>query len=209
VTDVTIPDGTIMTPNQAFTKTWRFRNVGTCTWTTSYAIVFSTGNSMNGPATQALTGNVNPGQTVDISANLTAPGSTGDYTGYWRLRDGSGVLFNQFYVEIEVQNPATATNTSAPPFAVTSVNFTNSGGCDGFTATANITVNGAGSVTYHFVRSDGATDNNVYAPIVYTAAGTQSVNKSWTTTAAGTHWIDIYIDSPNHQQFGRASFTCP
>jgi len=115
--DVTIPDGTIMTPNQAFTKTWRFRNVGTCTWTPSYAIAFSSGNSMNGPATQALTGNVNPGQTVDISVNLTAPGSSGDYTGYWKFRDGSGVLFDQFYVQIKVQNPATATNTLPPAVA--------------------------------------------------------------------------------------------
>jgi hypothetical protein len=115
--DVTIPDGTIMTPNQAFTKTWRFRNVGACTWTPSYAIVFASGNSMNGPATQALTGNVNPGQTVDISVNLTAPGSTGNYTGYWKFRDGSGVLFDQFYVEIKVQSPATATNTLPPAIA--------------------------------------------------------------------------------------------
>lgn len=124
--DVTIPDGSIMTPNQAFTKTWRFRNVGTCTWTPSYAIVFSSGNSMNGPATQALTGNVNPGQTVDISVNLTAPGSTGNYTGYWKFRDGSGVLFDQFYVEIKVQNPATATNTLPP--AVAQVVLTSIGG---------------------------------------------------------------------------------
>lgn len=115
--DVTIPDGTIMTPNQAFTKTWRFRNVGACTWTPSYAIVFASGNSMNGPATQALTGNVNPGQTVDISVNLTAPGSTGNYTGYWKFRDGSGVLFDQFYVEIKVQSPATVTNTLPPAIA--------------------------------------------------------------------------------------------
>jgi hypothetical protein len=115
--DVTIPDGTIMTPNQAFTKTWRFRNVGACTWTPSYAIVFASGNSMNGPATQALTGNVNPGQTVDISVHLTAPGSTGNYTGYWKFRDGSGVLFDQFYVEIKVQSPATATNTLPPAIA--------------------------------------------------------------------------------------------
>src|SRR5512138_2778546 len=32
VADVTIPDGTVMTPNQAFTKTWRVKNVGTCAW---------------------------------------------------------------------------------------------------------------------------------------------------------------------------------
>lgn len=118
VTDVTIPDGTIMTPGQAFTKTWRLKNAGTCTWTTSYVIAFSDGNAMNGPSTQALVGNVSPGQTIDISVNLTAPVSTGDYTGNWKLRDGSGVLFGKFYVQIKVQKPATATNTVASSHTV-------------------------------------------------------------------------------------------
>ena len=117
VADVTVPDGTIMNPNQTFTKTWRLKNNGTCAWTTSYAIVFSSGNSMNGPATQALTGTVNPGQTVDISVNLTAPGSVDNYRGNWKLRDASGVLFGQFYVDIKVQNPPTATNTLPPAVA--------------------------------------------------------------------------------------------
>ena len=136
VADVTIPDGTIMTPGQNFTKTWRLKNVGTCTWTTSYAIVFSSGNSMNGPATQALTGNVNPGQTVDISANLTAPGSNGDYTGYWKLRDGSGVLFNQFYVQIKVQSPPTATNTLPP--AIAQAALTSVGSEDGYVDSSGV-----------------------------------------------------------------------
>ncbi|MDO8754336.1 MAG: NBR1-Ig-like domain-containing protein [Anaerolineales bacterium] len=111
MTDVTIPDGTIMTPGQTFTKTWRLKNIGACAWTPSYAIAFSDGNAMNGPSTQAMVGTVNPGQTIDISVNLTAPASTGDYTGNWKLRDGSGVLFGKFYVQIKVQNPPTATNT--------------------------------------------------------------------------------------------------
>lgn len=123
ITDVTIPDGTIMTPGQAFTKTWRLKNIGTCAWTPSYAIAFSDGNAMSGPPSQALVGNVSSGQTIDISVNLTAPASTGDYTGNWKLRDGSGVLFGKFYVQIKVQNAATATNTLPP--AVAQVVLTN------------------------------------------------------------------------------------
>ena len=111
VDDVTIPDGTILAPNAAFTKTWRLKNIGTCSWTTSYAIVFSSGEAMNGPATQALTGNVNPGQTIDISVNLTAPSTDGDYKGYWKLRNASSGLFSQFYVDIKVKTPATGPTT--------------------------------------------------------------------------------------------------
>jgi len=102
VADVTIPDGTQFNPGDTFTKTWRLKNVGTCSWTTAYAAVFDSGERMDGPTTQALTGNVNPGQTVDISVDLKAPTANGTYTGNWRLRNGSGVLFAKFYVTIEV-----------------------------------------------------------------------------------------------------------
>ncbi len=70
VSDITVPDGTVFNPNDSFTKTWRLKNSGTCSWTPSYAVVFSNGDAMSGPATQALTANINPGQTMDISVNL-------------------------------------------------------------------------------------------------------------------------------------------
>ncbi|HET6846233.1 MAG TPA: NBR1-Ig-like domain-containing protein [Anaerolineales bacterium] len=105
ITDVTIPDDTILAPNANFTKTWRLRNIGACSWTPSYAVVFQNGEAMSGPATQALTANVNAGQTVDLSVNLKAPSTAGTYTGNWRLRNGSGVAFTNFYVRIKVQPP--------------------------------------------------------------------------------------------------------
>jgi hypothetical protein len=117
IDDVTIPDGTVLDPNETFTKTWRLKNAGTCTWTPSYAVVFSSGESMNGPVNQALAGNVNPGQTVDISVELSAPGVVGNYRGYWKLRNAAGVHFSQFYVDIEVKtstSTATATPTGTP-----------------------------------------------------------------------------------------------
>ncbi len=214
ITDVTIPDGTIMAPNEAFNKKWRLKNIGTCAWT-GFSLIFDSGDAMSGPATKAIS-TLNPGQEVDLDVNLIAPATVGTYRGYWRINTNTGVLVpivngsqgKSFYVDIKVQNPVTATNTSAP-FAVTTVTFTNIGGCGAFTATANITTNGAGSVTYHWVRSDGATDGVSHPAVVYTAAGTQSVNTTWSASGTGTYWIDIYIDTPNNQQFGRASFICP
>jgi hypothetical protein len=101
VSDVTVPDNTDMAPNQEFTKTWRLRNSGACTWA-SYTVVFSSGNAMNGPSTQALPGSIAPNSTVDISVNLKAPASNGTYTGYWMLRNASGQNFGSFYVVIDV-----------------------------------------------------------------------------------------------------------
>jgi hypothetical protein len=109
-----------LAPNENFTKTWRLKNNGSCTWTSSYALIFDSGDSMSGPASKQLTsGTVGPGETMDVSVNLIAPGSPGTYKGYWKLRNGSGVNFgigtggtNPFWVEIEVV-PNTTT-ISAP-----------------------------------------------------------------------------------------------
>ena len=207
----TIPDGTNFNAGDTFTKTWRMKNAGNCTWT-GYALVFDTGEAMSGISPIAI-GTVPPGQEVDLSVNLRAPATNGTYRGYWRIRNGSGVLIpvqggyqgRSFFVEIRVGGGS----GSGGPFAVTSVNMSVSGSCGNFTITANVTANGAGNVTYKWVRSDGAIDNNVHPPIVFAAAGSQSVNTQWFVAAAGNHWMDIYIDSPNHQQFGRANFSCP
>lgn len=205
----TIPDGTNFNAGDTFTKTWRMKNIGNCTWN-GYALVFDNGDAMSGVSPIAI-GTVAPGQEVDLSVNLTAPASSGTYRGYWRIRNASGVLIpvqggyqsKSFFVDIKVGA------SSGGPFAVTSVSMSVSGSCGNFTITANVTANGAGNVTYKWVRSDGAIDGVAHPPIVYAAAGSQAVNTQWFVGAVGSHWMEIYIDSPNHQQFGRANFSCP
>lgn len=102
VSDVTIPDGEDVNAGATFTKTWRLRNDGTCTWTTSYNVVFNNGTQMSGPTTQALTASIEPGATVDVSISLTAPAANGSYTGAWNLRNAAGQNFGYFYVQIDV-----------------------------------------------------------------------------------------------------------
>ena len=117
ITDVTVSDGTVFTPGQSFTKTWRLQNVGTCTWQ-NYSLVFDHGDAMGASPVVPISGTVAPGQQVDISVNLTAPATPGEYKGYWRLRDSGGVVFglttgNPFWVDIKVEAP-TATPTLTP-----------------------------------------------------------------------------------------------
>jgi hypothetical protein len=109
VGDVTIPDGAVFTPGETFIKTWRLQNRGTCTWAPDYTLVFSGGSQMGATTALRLPGYVTPGQTVDVSVALTAPPSTGEFTGYWMLRSPSGLLFGYgdqadkaFYVDILV-----------------------------------------------------------------------------------------------------------
>jgi Ig-like domain from next to BRCA1 gene len=205
VADVSYPDNTSVPAGTVFNKIWKLKNTGTCTWTPSYAIVFSSGEQMGGPTTQALTGNVNPGETYDVSIVLTAPSTAGTHTGYWILRNASGITFHSnFYVQIKVTGGGGGGGSG--PFAVTSVSFNVTGSCGNFHITANIITNGAGTVKYHRIWSDGGTDS-LPGTLIYSAAGTNSVTYDSSTSSSG--WMDIYIDSPNHQQFGRATYPCP
>ncbi len=110
VSDITIPDGTVVSPGQTFTKIWRIRNTGSCTWSTSYSIVFSSGERMGGSSPQALSANIKPGETVDLSVTLTAPTTEGKYRSSWKLRNASGVEFglggrnSAFWADIEVKS---------------------------------------------------------------------------------------------------------
>jgi len=204
ITDVTYADNTVVPASSTFTKTWRLQNIGSCSWTPSYALVFVSGDVMNGPTTQALSGNVNPGQTVDISVNLQAPSSNGTYTGNWGLRNASGVIFTRFYVKIKVNGGGGGGSI----FAVTSVNFSVTGSCPNFDVSVNITTNAAGTVTYHFLSSDSSSTSPT--SLVFSSAGTQTISFArYFGAAHSSLWTDIYIDSPNHQQFGRATFSCP
>ncbi len=107
--DITVPDNTQMVPGESFTKVWRIKNIGSCTWTSGYDLIFDSGDSMGAPATQKLTtGTVAPGQEIDVSVVLTAPDDPGTYQGFFKLRNPSGGVFGlgpqykPFWVKIVV-----------------------------------------------------------------------------------------------------------
>jgi Ig-like domain from next to BRCA1 gene len=115
---VTIPDDTVMQPGQSFTKVWRLQNVGTCTWTKSYAAAYFSGEQMGAAVSVPLAGNVAPGQSVDISVDMVAPTTPGKFQGNWKLRNASNVLFGigpngsaPFWARIVVANTPTGTTT--------------------------------------------------------------------------------------------------
>jgi hypothetical protein len=131
VTDVTFADGTDVPVFDTFTKTWRLRNAGTCTWTTAYRVVFDHGDQMLAPDSVPLGGSVAPGSTIDVSVPMEAPGTPGTYKGYWMLRDAGGVLFGvgatgntAFWVQID-------SISSLPPGPNFDVSFQNLHTCSG------------------------------------------------------------------------------
>jgi hypothetical protein len=116
--DVTIPDDTVMQPGETFTKVWRLKNAGTCTWSKSYSIAVFSGEPMDAPSSVPLPKQIEPGGTVDISVDLVAPDSPGTYTGNWKLKNASGVWFgigpsanSPFWIRIQVKEGTTTPGT--------------------------------------------------------------------------------------------------
>ncbi|MBK6795135.1 MAG: hypothetical protein IPG80_21910 [Anaerolineales bacterium] len=94
--DVTIPDGTPMTPGQDFVKTWKIKNTGICTWDTDYKAIYSYGSPPNERMSAQpipLTGLVAPGQEIDVSVQFKAPTTPGEYKGYWQMVNSKGIPF--------------------------------------------------------------------------------------------------------------------
>ncbi len=108
-----VADGTVFAPGETFTVTWRLKNVGTSTWTPAYLFRFFSGNAFGAPQEILLGQEVAPGGTVDISVEMKAPTTLGDYRSDWVMSNELRSNFNTpVYLEITIARPATPTPTS-------------------------------------------------------------------------------------------------
>jgi hypothetical protein len=123
---MSVPDNTVFYSSESFTKIWKIKNTGECTWTKSYALVFVDGEKLSETEIINLTSTVPPDLTIDLSVDMKAPAVPGKYQSNWQLQDESGNRFGMgtqadkpFWVRIEVREPLTtptveATSTSVP-----------------------------------------------------------------------------------------------
>jgi uncharacterized protein YkwD len=149
--DVTIPDGMVLKMGESFTKTWRVRNEGTCTWA-GYELVYAGGDALNGAMSNAMT-EIKPGEYGNISVELKAPQRAGGLIGYWLFKNTAGNTFGvgaegdgMLWVQITVASPLPAVETpvsggasmvsvntsqgpTATPVAPASTPQTGQGGC--------------------------------------------------------------------------------
>jgi hypothetical protein len=111
VTDENIPDGTKIYTGETFEKTWEFYNSGTCSWNEDFSLVFINGRRMGG-STVYLDDYVYPGEYIEVTVDLIAPSSPGEYSGYWQLLNANGDLFGKKpSVDIIVVDKITTTPT--------------------------------------------------------------------------------------------------
>jgi hypothetical protein len=212
--DVNYPDDTIVSPGQAFTKTWRIQNNGTCTWDSSYSLVFWDGDQMGALPQNPLPQVVGPGQQVDISIPFTAPSINGTYRSEWKILTkwggylGVGEYQSPLYVEIVVSD------ATKPQYGVTAVTYEvlrdPQYGCATnvkYTIIATVTVNGPVEVDTQWYTSDHETINN--KTLTFTEASSKTVSLSWQLHKGATakdRFAQLIVTSPNYQEFGKATF---
>jgi len=210
----TIPDGTIFQPGETFLKTWRLKNNGTCTWNSSYKIVYWSGDLMGGAMEYPLPSVVAPGEEVEIALSLVAPASNGNSSGYWKLQSEWGTPFGvgqydqPFYVQINVNDSA------KPDFVVTNVTYKvvrdPAGGCTTnvlYTVYATISTNGPAEVWYRWLQSDGNDSGD--KKLVFKDATSITVERSWQFHLGnnpGTKWMQIVITAPGYTEYPQATF---
>lgn len=198
--DVTIPDGMIVAPGVSFTKTWRVRNDGNCVWDQKYSLVLDKGDALSTVTSFPLTRVVKPGDSVDLSIEMLAPTTAGDYAGYWHIITpyggamGVGSYNQSLIVQIKV---------SAKPdrdFGAVSVVYDYTRrpqkgcGSDGaeYDFSATITVNGPGEINYRWDRNpfDGTIVGGV---LKFSEAGSKTVNWTWRMTMGHIEEIDRWV----------------
>ncbi len=220
LTGETIPDGTIMTPGEQFTKIWHIQNNSTCTWDTSYKIVFWDGDILGGAYVYNFPQAAIPGQTVDLPLVFTAPATNGTYKSSWMFQAPDGTTFGvgeysqPFYAEIVVSDD------KKPDYGILSVDYKivrdPASGCPAnviYTVYATITASGPYEIQYSWAQSDE--NNGGSKTMAFSAAGSQTISREWKlhlgSSTAHDRWMKIIVIDPFYREYdppATFSYTC-
>jgi len=118
VQDVTVPDGTVISPGANVDKQWLVQNNGSCNWDSRYRLRFVGGSDMGAPTEQALY----PARArtqATIRINFTAPSEPGTYNTAWQAIGPFGEpfgdpVFMEFIVQAEPQVTLEIVETVTP-----------------------------------------------------------------------------------------------
>ena len=176
--------GTVTSPS-AGTVTYR--------WTRS--------DGATGP-TSTLTFTGAGSQTVSTTWTLGAAGTTGTFWEAVQILSPGTATSNQASFTLSCTTPSATATASVSPASYTG------GACPAVFTFSGTVTSRAGTVTYRWTRSDGATGPT--STLTFTGAGSQTVSTTWTLGAAGTtgtFWEAVQILSPGTATSNQASFT--
>jgi hypothetical protein len=104
VTDLTFPDGTLVTAGQTIEKQWRVENNGTCNWDSRYRMKLMTGYSALGAPEEVALYPARSGAQGTLSILFIAPFSPGLFQSAWQAYSPKGEPFGEpVYIMIVVQ----------------------------------------------------------------------------------------------------------
>jgi len=107
-------DYSTFAPGTPFKMTWTIRNVGTSTWTRAYQLRFFANHQLGAPAAVNFSKDVPPGDTIDLTVDMIAPTTPGDYHSLWVLTSDKTGNFYPVDIHIKVSAAPAATPTSSP-----------------------------------------------------------------------------------------------
>lgn len=119
LSDLTIPDGTLVQPGQVLDKRWSVRNSGTCDWGPGYQLVPILPNPLASDGPLALYP-ARAGADAVWQVTVQVPSQPGDIIGRWQAQAPGGTTFGQeVFINIRVANvtatPAPASTSSPQP----------------------------------------------------------------------------------------------
>ena len=154
-------DGTVYVPNTPFTKMWRIKNTGTCTWDSSYVVAYVSGTTMTQSPWYMLVpagSTVAPGNTVNVSVGMMAPPQSGNYTANWRIQTSAGIPLVKFYLQLKVKDAVSSGDITN---VTTRIELEQGSGdpCNpnaSYFVTVDITSNGSTTANYRVDLTDGS-----------------------------------------------------
>ncbi len=212
----TIPDGTILSPGQIFTKIWHIKNTGTCPWNSTWKLVYSSGDVMGGGFVYNFPGVALPGQTVDVPIVFTAPQSNGTYTGYWKIQSPWGYVFgdvsgNAYSVSIVVGSGTPENVKTATVYDITAVTYDDpvrrcTSANPFWNVTAHVSSNGPVTAVFTWAQSDG--NNHRNNKLIFGSATTLDITSpNWSQGIASStnpRWVQLIETSPSYKEFAKS-----
>lgn len=214
VADLTIPDGTIVSPGASFMKRWSVKNTGSCTWNSTYKFVFMDGDVLGGAYVYNFPAVAAPNQTVEIPIQLYAPTENGAFTGYWKIQApdktvfGVGQYDQSLSVSIVVGSGTPANNKTASVYDITAVSYTIEPRCTAantfWRIYVHLTSNGPLKSTFRILQSDGNGQNNI--KLEFKSAETLTFDYGeWSqrtiTSSTNPRWVQAITTSPIYHEW--------
>jgi hypothetical protein len=103
LSDLTVPDGSPVTPGQKIDKQWLAQNSGTCNWDERYRLKLVGGFPPLGADISQALFPARAGAEVTIQIFFVAPPASGIYRSAWQAYDPDGLPFGEtIYIEFMV-----------------------------------------------------------------------------------------------------------